>query len=113
MKRIGSLVRGMGYLRTHQGNPWSAIRIRVTSCLVFALIILVCSLPSVAATETYTPGKTADRTFDSFARSFLASNCLDCHGKTEPEADLSLHGLGPVDEVNAGIWRSVWAVGPF
>ena len=29
--------------------------------------------------------------------------------RPDPEGNLSLHDLGPVDEVNAGIWKSIWA----
>lgn len=70
-------------------------------------LVLACS--SVASGETYTPGQPSDKTFDGFARPFLASHCLDCHGATQPAGDLSLHNLGPVDEVNAAIWKSVWS----
>jgi len=64
---------------------------------------------SVASGETYTPGQRIDEDFASLARPFLASHCLDCHGETDPEGDLSLHDLGPVDEVNSGTWTSIWA----
>lgn len=64
---------------------------------------------SAAHGETYTPGEQVNGDFDSFAGPFLANYCADCHGGTFPEGDLSLHDLGPVDEVNAGIWKSVWA----
>ncbi|TWT60530.1 DUF1588 domain-containing protein [Rubinisphaera italica] len=72
-------------------------------------ITLLCSLLSVTRGETYTPGQKVSKDFDSFAHSFLVNHCVDCHGETEPEGNLSLHDLGPVDEVNAAIWRSVWA----
>jgi len=72
-------------------------------------MMLWCGLLSLACAETYTPGKTVNKNFESFAQSFLVSNCVDCHGETDPEGDLSLHNLGPVDEVNAAIWTSVWA----
>ena len=62
-----------------------------------------------ASGETYTPGQKVDKDFRSFAQPFLVSHCVDCHGDTEPEGDLSLSELGPVDEINAGIWKSVWA----
>lgn len=75
---------------------------------VFVLALL-CNLHTVTNAETYTPGQKISKTFDTFAQSFLATNCLDCHGETEPEGNLSLHDLGPVDEVNAATWRSVWA----
>ncbi len=63
----------------------------------------------MASGETYTPGQKVDKDFGSFAESFLAGHCVDCHGETDPEGNLSLHDLGPVDEVNASTWRSVWA----
>ena len=76
----------------------------------FALVItLSFGLLSVANAETYTPGQKVNKDFDSFARAFLTSHCVDCHGETEPEGDLSLNTLGPVDEVNASTWTSVWA----
>ncbi|MBU6175578.1 MAG: DUF1592 domain-containing protein, partial [Planctomycetes bacterium] len=40
---------------------------------------------------------------------FLQSHCIQCHGKKDPEGNLSLEDLGSVDEVNSGIWRSIWA----
>ncbi|QDT89917.1 DUF1588 domain-containing protein [Gimesia algae] len=73
------------------------------------ILVLLCSLLPVANGETYTPGQKVSKDFETFAKSFLATHCIDCHGKTEPEGDLSLEDLGPVDEVNAATWRSVWA----
>ncbi|MEZ6134632.1 MAG: DUF1588 domain-containing protein [Pirellulaceae bacterium] len=67
------------------------------------------SFDLVDGAEIYTPGKAVDENFESFAQRFLATHCLDCHGETEPEGHLSLHDLGPVDEINAATWRSVWA----
>ena len=72
-------------------------------------IMLSCGLSSVARGETYTPGQKVDKDFDSFAKRFLANHCVDCHGETDPEGNLSLHNLGPVDEVNSGTWKAVWA----
>ncbi|WP_145177579.1 DUF1588 domain-containing protein [Rubripirellula lacrimiformis] len=65
-------------------------------------------LPTAHA-ETYTPGQAFPQDFDRFAESFLTDYCIDCHGETDPEGDLSLEGLGAVDEINASTWRSVWA----
>ena len=76
--------------------------------LVLALTLCVGSCSAVRA-QTYTPGQTVDRDFDAFARTFLDTHCIDCHGESDPEGGLSLHELGPVDEVNAAIWKSVWA----
>ncbi|MCA9137924.1 MAG: DUF1588 domain-containing protein [Planctomycetales bacterium] len=72
-------------------------------------ITLSFSLLPEASGEPYTPGQPMTEGFDQFAKSFLADHCVDCHGETEPEGNLSLHDLGPVDEVNASTWRSVWA----
>ena len=81
-------------------------------CFPFALVILVGSFfagfSAAANAETYTPGQSVNKDL-GFAKAFLANNCLDCHGESDPEGDLSLHDLGKVDEVNAAIWKSVWA----
>ena len=81
--------------------------------VVCGILMLCCCLNSAALgegeSETYTPGEKVSKNFQSFAKPFLLTHCVDCHGKTEPEGNLSLHNLGPVDEVNAGIWRTVWA----
>jgi hypothetical protein len=74
-----------------------------------ALLVVSSCLLSAASAETYTPGQKLDQDFDRFARPFLVRHCADCHGQTDPEGNLSLLDLGPVDEVNAGIWKSVWA----
>ena len=64
---------------------------------------------SPANAETYTPGQKIDGDYETFARPFLESHCVDCHGESDPEGNLSLHDLGAVDEVNASVWNSVWA----
>ena len=66
-------------------------------------------LPAAAYSDDFTPGQAVDGDYDSFARGFLQSHCVDCHGETDPEGGLSLHDIGLVDEINAGTWRSVWA----
>lgn len=77
--------------------------------LWLALTILFCGFLPSANAQTYTPGQPVNKNFHSFANSFLANYCVDCHGESDPEGDLSLEDLGPVDEVNAAIWKSVWA----
>ena len=72
-------------------------------------VILLWGFLPVASGQTYTPGQPVNKDFGSFARAFLTNNCVECHGKTEPEGNLSLHDLGPVDEVNSGTWKSVWS----
>ncbi|QDU06562.1 hypothetical protein V6x_63160 [Gimesia chilikensis] len=76
--------------------------------LVAALTVLLSPL-AVTHGETYTPGQKVSKDYQSFAKTFLKTHCVDCHGATDPEGNLSLHDLGPVDEVNAATWRSVWA----
>lgn len=75
---------------------------------VSALSISLCLL-SVASAETYTPGQKIDKTFGKFAKQFLSSHCVDCHGAEEPEGNLSLDKLGRVNEVNAATWTAIWA----
>ena len=81
----------------------------MTRFVAFAVLLCCCGAPAAVGGETYTPGQGVDGDFRSFAAPFLASHCVDCHGVAEPEGNLSLVDLGPVDEVNAGTWRSVWA----
>jgi hypothetical protein len=76
---------------------------------VFWALMIVSGASSVANAETYTPGQRVDGDFNGFARPFLIRHCVDCHGETNPEGNLSLRDLGSVDEVNAAIWKSVWA----
>ena len=72
-------------------------------------VALSAGLLSVANGETFTPGQKIDKDFAGFAKGFLKTHCVDCHGKTDPEGKLSLHDLGPVDDVNSSIWKRVWA----
>lgn len=72
-------------------------------------LMLTWGLFSVVRGETYTPGQKVNKDFASVAQSFLVDYCVDCHGETDPEGNLSLEDLGPVDEVTSGIWRNVWA----
>lgn len=79
---------------------------KITSLLA---LMLSWSVLPVAVAETYTPGQKVNKDFTQFAKPFLATHCVVCHDETEPEGNLSLHNLGSVDEVNAGIWQAVWA----
>ncbi|MFG0332539.1 MAG: DUF1588 domain-containing protein, partial [Maioricimonas sp. JB049] len=80
----------------------------MTGVRIAAAFLLLCCL-SVAFGESYVPGQAVERDFDRFARAFLVTHCVDCHGGTDPEAGLSLEDVGPVDDVNAATWKSVWA----
>ena len=71
--------------------------------------LLSWSFLSVDSGQTYTPGQQVNKDFAGFAQAFLTNHCVDCHGKTEPEGNLSLHDLGPVNEVNSGTWKAIWA----
>lgn len=59
--------------------------------------------------EPYTPGEPVRETYEQFAAKFLDNYCIDCHDDTTSKGDLELHNLGPVDETNSIIWKSVWA----
>ena len=73
------------------------------------LAVLTLTPLSVSRGQGYTSGPKVNKNFARVAKSFLANHCLDCHGESEPEAGLSLHELGPIDDVNAATWKSVWA----
>lgn len=73
------------------------------------IAVLALSSVSSARGETYTPGQGVPGNYESFAKSFLQNNCVDCHGESDPAGGLSLHDLGGVDEINSGTWTSVWA----
>lgn len=64
---------------------------------------------TIRAGETYIPGEPIRKSFTELARGFLENHCFDCHDEDTSKGSLSLEALGPVDETNAGIWRSVWA----
>ena len=76
---------------------------------LLGFLLTLAYLASSATAETYTPGQHLDKEFKVFAKTFLKEHCVDCHGSSDPEGNLSLSDLGPVDEINASIWRSVWA----
>jgi hypothetical protein len=80
-----------------------------TRAFIFAAGVVVLSLSTVAYSDGFTPGQAVEGDYENFARGFLKKNCMDCHGHTAPEGGLSLNDLGPVEEVNAGTWRSIWA----
>jgi hypothetical protein len=84
------------------------------SRLVVAVTLLLCFLPGHRAAqaqdakETYTPGQKVEKPFQ-FAQYFIEDYCIDCHDNSLKRGNLSLEGLGPLDETNADIWKSVWA----
>ncbi len=74
-----------------------------------ALLVTFLLASSTSAAEPYVPGGPVEAEYETFAKTFLVKHCADCHGETEPEGNLSLVDLGPVDEVNSGTWKAVWA----
>lgn len=57
----------------------------------------------------YVPGGVVTGDFKNFAQVFLEKHCFDCHDDATAKGDLSLIELGPVDETNAALWKSIWA----
>lgn len=84
----------------------STVRVALILSMLFSVSV---SLAAAAGDGAYVPGTAVDKDFESFAQPFLSEHCLDCHGESSPEAGLSLHDLGPVDDVNADTWRNIWA----
>ncbi len=80
------------------------IRVR----LVWVVLLTLCFVPT-AFGDNYTPGQVIKKDFKSLAASFLIKHCVDCHGDTDPEGNLSLHDLGAIDDLNSGVWKRVWA----
>ncbi len=76
-----------------------------------ALVLAVFALPGTVtqAAQIYTPGKSVRGDFKTFARGFLENNCFDCHDSDTLKGNLNLVELGPVDETNAAVWKSIWA----
>ena len=73
-----------------------------------AVIMAVLGATAQAA-EIYTPGEPPEGDFKTYARAFLENNCFDCHDGDTTKGDLNLAELGPVDETNAAVWKSIWA----
>ena len=64
---------------------------------------------TAAVADSYTPGEPVRGGFKDIAQGFLEHNCIECHDNDVKKGDLSLQDIGPVDETNAAIWKSVWA----
>ena len=77
---------------------------RTLGVAVFAVLGTVAQ-----AAGTYTPGEPVRGDFKKFARGFLESHCFDCHDDETTKGNLNLLELGPLDETNAAVWKSVWA----
>ncbi len=85
-------------------------RLRIALALAtFSLFGTNVLCPVARAADSYTPGEYSGGTFENFAQGFLDKHCLECHDDISAEGDLNLLDLGPVDETNAAIWKSLWA----
>ncbi len=82
------------------------MRIRILAVAVAAFAV---SVTAARAADPYTPGEPVRGNFKNFAQGFIDRNCIECHDDLTTEGDLDLLELGPVDETNAAIWKSVWA----
>jgi len=81
--------------------------IRITLTLAVAASVVLGA--SSRAEEVYTPGEPVHGDFKDIAQVYLDKHCIECHDDITAEADLNLLDLGPVDETNAAVWKSLWA----
>ncbi len=72
-------------------------------------LLILALLYTAALGDTYTPGEPVRGSFEHRAQGFLELHCFECHDDDLQKGNLSLLDLGPVDETNAAIWKSVWA----
>ena len=72
--------------------------------MAFAILVV----PSLRG-NLFVPGEIIRGDFKQIGELFLENHCFDCHDDETKEADLNLLDLGPVDEINAAVWKSVWA----
>ena len=79
------------------------------TCIFAVAAMAVTGVSASAVDSVYTPGQPVKGDYHSFAATFLEKHCVDCHGELDAEAELNLSDLGPVDETNAAVWKSVWA----
>ena len=79
--------------------------------LTFALGVAVFGLlgTSSKAADPYLPGEPVSGSFKDFAQGFFESHCFDCHDEETAKGDLNLVDLGPLDETNAAVWKSIWS----
>ncbi len=96
-------------MRTVNLSTCRHVEVSLKFVLPIALFVFMTCPQGAVGDETYTPGQKVKGDYDTFAKSFIAAHCLDCHSGTDPEGNLSLDDMGPVDELNAGTWRSVWS----
>ncbi|MDF1815467.1 MAG: DUF1588 domain-containing protein [Verrucomicrobiales bacterium] len=83
--------------------------IRVPLTFLVTAVATILSIVVEAADSPYTPGKPVHGDFETFGATFLENHCYECHDDDVSKGDLNLLELGPADETNAAIWKSVWA----
>ena len=81
----------------------------VTALTSLGTVVFATQTTTQTQPETYTPGEPLSLNYQNFALPFIEHNCTDCHDDSEAKGDLELHNIGPVDETNTAIWKSVWA----
>lgn len=81
----------------------------LVAILFLAVVLANFLCANSGAMDNYAPGQVISRSFDSYAQSFLENHCFDCHDNETAKGDFSLEDLGPIDETNAAVWRSIWA----
>jgi len=77
--------------------------------LTLAIMGLALCGARVQAETVYTPGEPRAVSYEKFGLDFLEYHCLDCHDSATKKGDLSLEDIGPVNEINATLWKSIWA----
>ena len=80
-----------------------------TRILILTTAALIGFTSVAFADEVFTPGEPVRGDFENFAQGFLDQYCLDCHDEDTSKGNLSFEDLGPVDETNTSIWKSIWA----
>lgn len=75
----------------------------------YLLLALLALQISSQGKETYAPGTHINKDFDSYGVEFIDNNCTNCHDDEKTEGDLNLLDLGPVNEGNIAVWKSIWA----
>jgi hypothetical protein len=80
----------------------------MTRSIVLALMLTTLSATADAA-DIYTPGQKTGKTFEGFAQGFINNHCMKCHDNEVMSGSLSFEKLGPVDETNVDLWKTIWA----
>ncbi|MEC8989214.1 MAG: c-type cytochrome domain-containing protein, partial [Verrucomicrobiota bacterium] len=81
----------------------------IQQTIAFGVAVFLLLGISSKAADPYVPGEPVRGDFKNFAQGFLENHCFDCHDEETAKGDLNLVDLGPLDETNAAVWKSVWA----